>query len=330
MMRPIHTNALQTAESVFFTQNRNAKRVLSEPFSKSVHVRKKRSDVPKRHNTRSVLGIEISHLSERTFYGIIEQVLKPVQIKQERQLFIATVNPEFIMEAKEDPQFKQILNQTSLNTADGTGVCLAMQGLHRVTQPRITGSDSTTEICKLAAKYRRNIFLLGAAEGIAAKAAQRLKETIPGLEVCGVYSPKNRVDPLETYPEAIQEHIMEANLLFVALGAPAQEKWIARNLSSLPNCRIAMGIGGTLDFIAGEVNRAPKWMQIIGLEWLYRLLVNPSRWRRMLKLPIFVGHFVKEWLNSFWNYKFDPRNIHVKEHPLLWQLPLLENPIKRF
>jgi len=293
-----------------------------DPQSKKVRVRKKKADDSKRHNSSSVLGIDISLLSKRAFFQIIEQILKARQVSEFNKLFIATVNPEFIIDSKKDAEFKRILNTTSLNTADGMGVCLAIRGLHQVNQPRITGSDSTEKICALAAKHGSRVFFLGAAEGIAERAAETLKKMIPGVKICGVYSPMNRIDSLDSYPESIQKQMMQAEVLFVALGAPAQEKWIARNLDKLPNCRIAMGIGGTLDFIAGEVKRAPEWMQLFGIEWLYRLLLNPRRWRRMLKLPIFLGHFIKEWGKMLWQTKSVQIISEAKEPTLLWQIPL--------
>jgi N-acetylglucosaminyldiphosphoundecaprenol N-acetyl-beta-D-mannosaminyltransferase len=128
--------------------------------------------------------------------------------------------------------------------------------------------------------------------GVAEEAAGRLEELYPGLTIAGTYA--GSPDPAEN--EEIVELIntSQAELLYVAYGAPGQDKWIARNRQQLPTVRVAMGIGGSLDFISGRAARAPSWLQRLGLEWLYRLFKEPRRWRRMLALPRFVFRIVRE------------------------------------
>ena len=130
------------------------------------------------------------------------------------------------------------------------------------------------------------MFLLGGWSDVAERTARRLTERYPGLEVVGTYAGS----PNEAENDAIVARINDsrANVLLVAYGAPAQDKWIARNRETMPAVRVAMGVGGTFDFVVGEAKRAPRWLQRIGLEWLYRLVREPWRWRRQLALPRFV------------------------------------------
>lgn len=241
----------------------------------------------KRHNTRDVLGVEISLMSEFEFLGHISELLRRDQPVS--PYLVATVNPEFVMTSKKDPDFHRVLQEASMNTADGTGICLGLKWVHHLSQERITGSDSMLLICERCAALGRSIFLLGAAPGVAEAAANQLLEHHPSLRINGVYSPPDRESGLDSYPARIQDAIRGSDVLFVALGAPAQEKWIHRHLNDLGRIRLAIGVGGTFDFLAGTVERAPKWMRDSGLEWLHRLLNQPSRWRRMLNLPTFLA-----------------------------------------
>ncbi|MDE2820056.1 MAG: WecB/TagA/CpsF family glycosyltransferase [Chloroflexota bacterium] len=198
---------------------------------------------------------------------------------------VCTVNPEFIMIARQDPIFFSILNRAALCVPDGVGLLWASGRLGSPIVERITGSDGLPLIARRAAERGWTIFLLGAGEGIAQKAADTLCRRFPGLKVAGTYGGS----PAESEEDDIVAMINQAkaDILFVAYGAPQQDKWIARNLPRL-KVTMAMGIGGSLDFIAGEVARAPEWMRRRGLEWCYRLLRQPWRFRRMLRLPRFA------------------------------------------
>ncbi len=198
---------------------------------------------------------------------------------------VCTVNPEFIMIARQDPIFFSILKRAALCVPDGVGLLWASRRLGSPIPERITGSDGLPLIARHAAERGWRIFLLGAGEGIAQRAADMLCLRFPGLNVAGAYGGS----PAESEEDDIVAMINEAkaDILFVAYGAPQQDKWIARNLPRL-NVSMAMGIGGSLDFIARQVPRAPTWMRRRGLEWCYRLLRQPWRFRRMLRLPRFA------------------------------------------
>ncbi|MDE2854844.1 MAG: WecB/TagA/CpsF family glycosyltransferase [Chloroflexota bacterium] len=198
---------------------------------------------------------------------------------------VCTVNPEFIMIAQSDSIFFNILNRAVLCVPDGVGLLWASRYLGAPIPERVTGSDGVPLIAQFAAAAGWKIFFLGAAEGIAERAAKVLRQTHPGLIVAGAYGGS----PAEDEEDKIVAKVNAsgADILLVAYGAPKQEKWIARNLPRL-EVAVAMGIGGSLDFIAGVVPRAPRWMRNRGLEWLYRLARQPWRFRRMLRLPRFV------------------------------------------
>ncbi len=198
---------------------------------------------------------------------------------------ICTVNPEFVMHALRDPAFFHVLERADLNVPDGVGLLWAGRILKQPLRERVPGVELMEALAVRAAERGWRVFLLGAAEGVADRAAAVLQRRCPGLAVVGTFAGSPRP---EDAPE-ILERLRRArpDLLFVAYGAPQQDLWIARYQPAL-RIPVAMGVGGAFDFIAGVVPRAPRWMREIGLEWLYRLIRQPWRWRRMLALPRFV------------------------------------------
>lgn len=224
----------------------------------------------------NILGVRVDDV---TYDETLERVAAFIAEGSPHQM--ATVNPEFIMTAQHDVEFRNVLNSTALNLPDGIGVVWAARRLKRALRMRVAGVDTVERIAQMGWK----VFLLGAAEGVADKTAEVLKARYADFDCVGTFSGSPRVE----YETAIIERIRAAapDVLFVAYGAPAQDKWIARNLSRL-NAPLCMGVGGAFDFIAGVTRRAPLWMQRLGLEWLYRLLKQPWRVRRMLVLPRFA------------------------------------------
>jgi N-acetylglucosaminyldiphosphoundecaprenol N-acetyl-beta-D-mannosaminyltransferase len=235
----------------------------------------------------SVLGVRVDRLTQQQVLSHIEAFLQQY-VASGRQLVcrqIITVNPEFVVAAQRNAQFRQCINEAALVAPDGMGVVWATHYLGKPTPERVTGIDTVVEIAKKCAAQGYRLYLLGAAPGIAELAATRLQELAPGLQIAGTYA--GSPDPAEE--EAIIERIRDAraDVLCVAYGAPGQDLWIRRNLSRLP-VGVAMGVGGAFDFLSGRQKRAPKSMQKFGLEWLYRLYREPWRWRRMLALPNFA------------------------------------------
>ena len=200
---------------------------------------------------------------------------------------IATVNPEFIMAAQKDEEFHRLLNQADLCIPDGVGLLLAGRWLGRPFPERVAGSDFVYDLAELAADNGWRLFLLGAAAGVAKKAAELFTARYPGLIIAGTYAGSPDLAENEDIVRRVNES--RAELLYVAFGAPNQDKWIARNRRALSSVRVAMGVGGSLDFVAGRATRAPRWIQKLGLEWLHRLVKEPWRWRRMLALPKFAA-----------------------------------------
>jgi N-acetylglucosaminyldiphosphoundecaprenol N-acetyl-beta-D-mannosaminyltransferase len=199
---------------------------------------------------------------------------------------IVTTNPEFVMAAQRDVTFRLVLREADLCIPDGTGLIWASRWLRNPLPERVPGSELVHHLARLAALEGWRLFLLGAAPGVAEAAAAIFQAGNPGLVIAGTYA--GTPDPAEN--EAIVRRIndSQASILLVAYGAPRQDQWIARNRNALVTVRVAMGVGGALDFVVGHLSRAPRWMQDSGLEWLYRLYQEPWRWRRMLALPRFA------------------------------------------
>ena len=206
-------------------------------------------------------------------------------IAGERPHQVCTVNPEFVMAARQDIHFYTILRRADLCAADGIGLLIAARLLGHHLPDRITGSDGLPHIAAWAAEEGWTLFLLGAAEGVATRAADVLRARHPGLRIVGTYA--GTPAPEEEDAIVARVNASGADILFVAYGAPRQDKWIARNLPRL-RVKVAMGVGGAIDFVVGTQVRAPLSWQRLGLEWLYRLLREPWRWKRMTRLPRFV------------------------------------------
>jgi len=205
---------------------------------------------------------------------------------------IVTVNPEFVMEARRNRAFRRVLAAADLATPDGFGIILAARWRGTPLRGRVTGIDLTERIAAEAARRGWSLFLLGAAPGVAERAAAVLQRANPGLRIAGCYAGSPR--PADEPP--IRERIIAArpDVLLVAYGHPAQDLWIARN-QPLLRVPVAIGVGGTFDELAGVVPRAPALMQRLGLKWLYRLIVQPWRWRRiMTAAPLFLWTVLRE------------------------------------
>jgi N-acetylglucosaminyldiphosphoundecaprenol N-acetyl-beta-D-mannosaminyltransferase len=234
-----------------------------------------------------VLGIRVDRLTQEQALDRMVQIIVQRRSSENQNPCqqIITVNPEFVMAAQRAADFRQAINAASLVVADGAGVVWATRYLKAPTPERITGVDTLVALSRRSAESGYRLYLLGAAPGIAEEAAARLQSLAPGVQIVGTYSGS----PAPAEEEAIIKRVGEAqaDVLCVAYGAPAQELWIYRNLARLP-VALAVGVGGAYDFISGRQQRAPRFMQRAGLEWLYRLYREPWRWRRMLALPRFA------------------------------------------
>lgn len=197
---------------------------------------------------------------------------------------LATVNPEFVMHARRDPRFAEVLESCALATADGSGVLWAARA--RGCDPGlVTGADLVPRLAATAAETGWRVFFLGARPGVAEAAAARLAERHPGFVAAGCHA--GSPSPADDEEALARIAAAGAQVVLVAYGHPAQELWIARNRDRLP-AAAAIGVGGAFDYVSGRVRRAPGWMRAAHLEWFYRLLLQPWRARRMLVLPLFA------------------------------------------
>jgi len=228
----------------------------------------------------NLLGAPVDALS---LDGAVERVAAFVADGRPRQ--VITLNPEILYRAYYDGALMNLLKAADLVTADGVGIVWAARVAGTPVPERVTGIDLMLRLMPRAAREGWRIFLLGAAPGVAAEAARRLVGQYPGLVIAGTRHGYFKPDE----EGAVVEEIRRAapHLLFAALGAPKQEWFIARHKEAL-GVPVAMGVGGSFDVLAGRVKRAPLWMRRLHLEWLGRLLMEPSRWRRMLVLPRFA------------------------------------------
>lgn len=232
----------------------------------------------------SILGIPVDAV---TLPQAVERVRAFVTSGGKHQ--VCTPNPEMVVETTKNPEFLSVLQSSSLNIPDGAGMLWAAKYLGSSLPERVTGVDLLTAIA--TQQNPPSIFLLGAAPGVAEKAMTKLRSLNPSLHVSGIFagSPEPAVEA------SIVERInaSKADVLFVAYGAPKQELWIHRNLPKLSTVKVAMGVGGAFDFLAGIRSRAPKWMQSLHIEWLWRVIQEPSRLNRILTATIRFPRLVR-------------------------------------
>jgi N-acetylglucosaminyldiphosphoundecaprenol N-acetyl-beta-D-mannosaminyltransferase len=226
-----------------------------------------------------ILGIRVDRVNQSQALAKIDQMVKSNLCHQ-----IVTVNPEFILTAQKDKEFARIINQASLALPDGTGILWAAKRQGTELEKRVTGADL---VIQLARKRRYSLFLLGGKPGVAKKASNTLMKRYQGLKILGAtdggkITPKNI-----SHQRKLVEHInaLKPDILLVGLGAPKQDKFIHRWQRQL-KCKVGIGVGGTFDYIIGQPKRAPRWMQKLHLEWLWRLIREPKRSKRILKAVI--------------------------------------------
>ncbi|MFB4167172.1 WecB/TagA/CpsF family glycosyltransferase [Virgibacillus sp. JSM 102003] len=224
------------------------------------------------------LGVEVSSYS---YSQLTDQIIE--DINKDRKSFIVAINPEKVLKAEKDKDLLQLLNKATYQIPDGVGILIASKFRNGNINERITGIDMLMTLCKTASENGKNVFLYGAKPGVAEQAKQNLEAKLPNLSIVGV------IDGYEKDQESIKRQINDANpdIIFVALGSPAQEYWILNNMEQL-NVNIFQGVGGSFDVLSGNIKRAPAFFRKFGLEWFYRLIKEPFRIKRQLKLPLFL------------------------------------------
>ena len=230
----------------------------------------------------TILGVAIDNItleeSGKRTKELIEGSNKSCEI-------IVAPNTEFIMKAQKDKEFYDILKKAKLATPDSIGVIIGGKLQKKSFKERIPGQAYFREIFRVAEKEGWTIYLLGGKGDIPFRAKRKLEEDFPNAKIVGVHEGFFEKDTEEDVIKEINE--LKPNVLFVAMGAPRQEKWIYKNKEKL-KVDVAAGQGGTFDYEAGEIKRAPKLFQKLGIEWLWRLAKQPSRIGRMMVLPIYL------------------------------------------
>lgn len=234
-----------------------------------------------------ILGVAVDDVVEDEALALADGMIRAGGPHQ-----ICTVNPEFVVEARRNPAFAAALAGADLRTPDGFGLLLAARYLGAPLRGRVTGVELTRRLAALAAERGYRLFLLGAAPGVAEAAGAALAAANPGLIIAGCFagSPAPRHEPF------LRQLIAAArpDILLVAYGHPRQDLWIARNQPYL-RVPLAIGVGGALDYLSGQVPRAPAWLRRLGLEWLYRLARQPRRLPRIIDaVPRFLWAVVTE------------------------------------
>ncbi len=224
-----------------------------------------------------------------------EQVLQKIDsyIQSGRPHQIVTVNPEFVIESLKNDEFKQVLQQADLSLADGSGVFWAARLRGNALPSRITGADLAIDLAKFSELKNWRLYLVGAGPNIAKQASQKLKEHYPNIRIVGAEEglPYRSDLPKEQWDKDAATNLIKRvnaatpDILLVAFGAPKQDLFIARYKDQL-SVPVMIGVGGTLDFLAGNIARAPKFLRALSLEWLWRLIHEPKRWKRIYRAVI--------------------------------------------
>lgn len=233
-----------------------------------------------------VLGVPVDCVNMDAALQWAETILKG-----ERAHSVIAVNPEKVMKARQDPALLRRLEDTSLLIPDGIGVVFGMRLLSLGKAERVPGAELMPKLCELASQKGYKIFLFGASPEVNERAACTLKKRYPGLDIAGTRHGYVREEGM---PELIAEiNRSRPDLLFIALGSPKQELWMAQYLPGL-KVKVCQGVGGTFDVLAGHVKRAPLVFRAMHLEWFYRLMAQPSRILRQTALPLFAFHVLRK------------------------------------
>ena len=228
----------------------------------------------------TIFGIKINSVDMPTTLDTIEGF-----IRDGSPHMVVTADSSGVVMAQDDLELKKIINEADMVTPDSAGILWAARKFGRPLPERVSGADIAVFLCERAAKSGHSVFLLGSEPGVADTAEENLTKRFPGLKIAGTHH--GYFGPEESDAVVAKVRDAQPDILFVAFGIPRQEKWIYDNKAAL-NVPVSMGVGGTLDVIAGKVKRAPKWMQRNGLEWIYRLASNPKKISKCMTLPIFV------------------------------------------
>lgn len=228
----------------------------------------------------NILGVDVDAITMAEAVDVVRRAMDT-----RAGVMVATANAEMLMRATHDEELRRILNASALVVPDGAGTVWAARHLGHAMPERVAGYDLAQELLRCAPAEGRRVYFFGSAPGVAEKAKAKAEQLYPGIEIVGVRN--GFFSPADNAAIIAEIRAARPDLLLVALGVPKQEKWIAAHLAEL-DVPVAIGVGGTLDVMAGVMKRAPYWMQKAKLEWLFRGLMQPKRAGRLLALPKFV------------------------------------------
>ncbi|MCP3031457.1 WecB/TagA/CpsF family glycosyltransferase [Halobacillus sp. A1] len=233
----------------------------------------------------NILGIPFSIINHDYLIKSLSQ-----HVQSAEKSFVITANPEIVMQANEHHEYKNHLLRASYITADGIGIVKASKILKNPLPERVTGYDVMMDMLQLSCDHQYSIYLLGADKETLLSTKNNIEKQFPSIRIAGQHDGyfdwnNNRI--------AEDIHEKKPDIVFVALGAPKQETWISQHIDQFTK-GVFICVGGSFDVISGNVKRAPLSWQNINLEWLYRLLKQPRRWRRMLALPRFSYRIIKQ------------------------------------
>lgn len=218
-------------------------------------------------------------------------------IQEDKKSYIIAVNVDVIMKIESDQYLKKIIDKADMVLVDGKPLIWISQLYKKNIKEKISGSDLVPELCKVATKMGYSIYILGGKEGVAVKAKKNLEKKYKGIKIVGTYAPKvgfdENIEELDNINKKISE--VHPDILIACFGCPKQEKWIYNNIQKY-NAKVSICAGATVDFLAGDVKRAPKWMSEYGLEWFFRFLQEPKRmFKRYFIDDIKIIHLIRKY-----------------------------------
>jgi N-acetylglucosaminyldiphosphoundecaprenol N-acetyl-beta-D-mannosaminyltransferase len=221
-----------------------------------------------------------SEISLGTYGEMVENIM--MMAERNQSSYVCCANVHMVVEAHKDPSFSEVLNNADLATPDGAPIAKAIEWLYGIKQDRVAGMDLVPDLLAEAEKRHQSVYFLGDTDEVLDLLREKVEHEFPDLRIAGTYSPPFRKNVPLYDPQACQRvNESGADLLFVALGCPKQEKWMAAHKGEIQACML--GIGNAFRTYLGILDRAPSWMQKLSLEWLYRLYQEPGRlWKRYL------------------------------------------------
>ncbi|MFJ7728264.1 WecB/TagA/CpsF family glycosyltransferase [Neobacillus sp. NPDC097160] len=232
-----------------------------------------------KENKVNILNVMFNSVNRENILNILTK-----RIEDNMKTFLVTANPEIVMQANQDHEYMKNIQQADYVIADGIGIIIGSKIIGDPLPERIPGFELMQELLKKGSDSHWSAYFLGAKQEVVEKAVENSKQQYPNLKIAGFHNGFFDWDSNQIQEEIKQ---LKPDLIFVALGLPRQENFIAKNLAQFDH-GLFIGVGGSFDVLAGTVKRAPIIWQKLNLEWLYRLMKQPSRWRRMLVLPLFL------------------------------------------